>query len=420
MPFSRPVFAAPPRVASTFILLAVFLDMAALGISITVLPALIGRLAHGADAGWINGVFVGVWAIVQFACAPTLGALSDRFGRRPLLLLSMTGLGLDYVVMALAPDLWWLLAGRIVSGVTASSFSVCYAYVTDVTEESRRAAAFGRLGAAFGMGFILGPALGGLLGGMSVRAPFWAAAALSLGNAAFGLLVLPESLPRGRRAPFLWRKANPLGALSLLRSHPELGGLAWTHLLSQFAGASIASVYVLYVVGRFGWSLGMVGGSLAFVGVLVAVVQGVLVGRMTAALGERRTLLLGMAAGGLSLLGFGLASEGWMIFAALLAFGLWGVQGPSALALMSRRVSEAEQGRLQGAVASLTSLADGVGPFVFGAIYSVAIGAGARGAATGAAFLTAAAVMAGALAFAAAVLRRPEARALAKRRAVVE
>lgn len=407
MPFSRPVFAAPARVASGFILFAVFLDMAALGISITVLPSLIGRLAQGPNAGWINGAFVGVWAIVQFACAPTLGALSDRFGRRPLLLLSMAGLGLDYVVMALAPDLWWLLAGRIVSGITASSFSVAYAYVTDVTAESGRAAAFGRLGAALGFGFILGPALGGLLGAESVRAPFWCAAALSLGNAAFGFLVLPESLPAERRSTFSWRKANPLGALTLLRSHPELGGLAWTHLWSQFAGASIASVYVLYVVGRFGWSLRMVGASLAFVGVLVAVVQGVGVGRVTAVLGERRTLLLGVAAGGLSLLGFGLASEGWMIFAALLVFGLWGLQGPSTLALMSRRVSQTEQGRLQGAVASLTSLADGVGPFVFGAIYSVALGAGARGAATGTAFLVAAGVMAATFAFAAAVLQRP-------------
>ena len=406
MPFSTPVFAAPARVASGFILIAVFLDMAALGISITVLPSLIGRLVHGPDAGWINGVFVGVWALVQFACAPTLGVVSDRFGRRPLLLLSMTGLGLDYVVMALAPDLWWLLAGRIVSGVTASSFSVCYAYVTDVTPEGGRAAAFGRLGAAFGLGFILGPALGGLLGAESVRAPFWAAAALSLGNALFGFLVLPESLPRERRSAFAWRKANPLGALSLLRSHPELGGLAWTHLLSQLAGASIASVYVLYVVGRFGWSLRMVGLSLAFVGVLVAGVQGVAVGRITRAIGERRTLLLGVAAGGASLLGFGLASAGWMIFASLLVFGLWGLQGPSTLALMSRRVSEAEQGRLQGAVASLTSMADGVGPFVFGAIYSVALGAGGRGAAAGAPFLAAAAVMAATLPIAASVLRR--------------
>lgn len=409
MSLASPVLKAPARLASGFILVAVFLDMAALGISITVMPALIGRLAQGAGAGWINGVFVGVWAIVQFACAPTLGALSDRFGRRPLLLLSMLGLGLDYIVMALAPDLWWLLAGRIISGVTASSFSVCYAYVTDVTVEAKRAAAFGRLGAAFGLGFILGPAIGGLLGGVSVRAPFWVAAGLSLANAAFGFLVLPESLPRERRSGFAWSKANPLGALTLLRSHPELGGLAWTHVLSQFAGASIASVYVLYVMGRFGWSMRTVGLSLAFIGLMVAVVQGALVGRASARLGERRTLLVGIAAGGLSLLGFALATEGWMIFAALLMFGLWGLQGPATLSLMSRHVSDSEQGRLQGAVASLTSMADGVGPFVFGAIFSLTAGltpSWGGGLAKGASFLAAGGVMAGTWVFAWRLLRR--------------
>lgn len=404
----RPLIAAPPRLASAFILVAVFLDMAALGISITVLPSLIGRLTAARDAGWVNGAFVGVWALVQFACAPTLGALSDRWGRRPLLLLSMAGLGLDYVVMALAPDLLWLLAGRIVSGATASSFSVCYAYVADLTTAETRTAAYGRLGAAFGLGFVLGPALGGLLGAESARAPFWAAAALSLGNAVFGLLVLPESLPAGRRAPFSWRKANPLGALGLLRSHPELGGLAWTHGLSQLAGASIASVYVLYVVGRFGWSLRTVGASLALVGVLVAVVQGLVLGRVSARLGDRRTLLVGAAAGAASLAGFGLATHGWMVFAAVFAFGLWGLQGPATLALMSRRVSESEQGRLQGALAGLTSLADGVGPFLFGGLFSATAAA-----APGAAFLAAAGVMAATGVLASVLLRGGEARAAA-------
>lgn len=392
---SRPLIAAPPRVASLFILVAVFLDMAALGISITVLPSLIGRLAGGSGAGWINGAFVGVWAMVQFACSPTLGALSDRWGRRPLLLLSMVGLGLDYVMMAWAPNLGWLLAGRVLSGVTASSFSVCYAYMTDVTDEGTRAAAFGRLGAAFGLGFILGPALGGLLGAVDVRAPFWAAAALSFGNAALGFLVLPESLPVERRAAFSWRKANPLGALSLLRSHRQLAGLAWVHLLSQFAGASIASVYVLYVTRRFGWDLRTVGWSLAAVGLLVAVVQGVLLGRLTARWGDRRVVLLGVAAGAASLFGFGLATAGWMIFAAVLVFGLWGLQGPATLALMSRRVAEHEQGRLQGAVASLTSMADGVGPVVFGGLYSATAGAAGAGPFAGSAFLAAGALTLG-------------------------
>lgn len=408
MPFSKPLLVAPARLASGFILISVLLDMAALGISITVLPQLIGVIAGGANAGWINGAFVGVWALVQFAASPLLGALSDRFGRRPLLLLSMAGLGLDYVVMAIAPNLAWLLVGRILSGVTASSFSIAYAYVADVTPEDKRSAAFGRLGAAFGLGFILGPAVGGLLGEVSVRAPFWAAAAFSLANAVFGLLVLPESLPNDRRAPFAWRRANPLGSLQLLRSHPQLAGLSWTHLISQFAGSSISSVYVLYVISRYGWSMQSVGFSLAFVGLMVAVIQGGLQGRITARLGEKRTLLIGLAAGVLSLLGFGLAPAGWFIPVSMLLFGFWGLQGPATMAMMSRRVSETEQGRLQGAMAGLTSLADGIGPFVFGALYSVTVAAGLHGAWSGVAFIAAALLLLGSLAFTALMLGRPD------------
>ena len=406
MPFSKPLLTAPPRVASGFILVAVLLDMAGFGISLTVLPSLIGELAVPAHAGLINGAFVGVWALAQFAAAPLLGALSDRFGRRPMLLLSMAGLGIDYVVMALAPNLWWLLAGRIVSGVTASSFSICYAYVADLTPEEGRAAAFGRLGAVTGVGFILGPALGGLLGAVSLRAPFWAAAGFSLANALFGLLVLPESLAEGSRARFELKKANPLGSLRLLRSHPDLAGLSWTNLLSQFAGSSIASVYVLYVVRRYGWSIQAVGLSLALVGLIVALVQGFLIARIIARLGERRTLILGMAAGMVSLAGFGLSPTGWLIPVAILVFGLWGLQGPALMALMSRRVSASEQGQLQGAVASLTSIADCLGPFVFGGLYSLTLGL--AGWLSGAAFVAAAGVMGAALLLTLAILRRPD------------
>jgi DHA1 family tetracycline resistance protein-like MFS transporter len=377
------------RAASWFIFIAVFLDMASLGIVMTVLPSLIGQLGGPANAGFVNGVFVGVWALVQFVCSPMLGALSDRFGRRPVILLSMAGLGLDYVIMALAPDLWWLLVGRLISGVTASSFSTCYAYVADITAEEGRAAAFGRLGAAFGLGFILGPGLGGLLGAVDLRAPFWAAAAFSLVNAAFGLFVLPESLPKALRTPFAWRKANPLGALRLLRSHPELSGLSVAHVLSQLAGASIASVYVLYVVRRYGWDLTMVGASLALIGLFVALVQGLLVGRASARFGDRRSLILGLACGAAAMIVFALAPTGWVFLAAIPVFCVWGLAGPALLAIMSKRVSESEQGALQGAVASLTSLADGTGPFLFGAIYSLTAGAAASGLQTGVAFMVA-------------------------------
>jgi DHA1 family tetracycline resistance protein-like MFS transporter len=397
------------KAASWFIFIAVLLDMASLGIMITVLPSLIRQLGGPANAGWINGVFVGVWALVQFVCSPVLGALSDRFGRRPVLLLSMAGLGLDYIIMALAPDLWWLLAGRLISGVTASSFSTCYAYVADITAEEERAAAFGKLGAAFGLGFILGPAVGGLLGSVSLRAPFWAAAGFSLLNAGFGLFVLPESLPKALRSPFSWAKANPVGALKLLRSHPELSGLSWTHVLSQLAGASIASVYVLYVVRRYGWSLPMVGSSLALVGLFVALVQGMLVGRATAWLGERRLLVIGLGCGALSLTVFALAPWGWLFLAAIPVFCLWGLSGPALMAIMSRRVSASEQGQLNGAVASLTSLSDGIGPFFFGAVFSVTAGAAATGTQTGIAFLFAAGFIAAATVLAVGIMRRNEA-----------
>jgi DHA1 family tetracycline resistance protein-like MFS transporter len=398
MSFPNPPLAAPARFASWIIFAAVMLDMAGFGVSLTVLPALIGKLAGPAQAGWINGVFVGVWALVQFFSAPILGVLSDRFGRRPLLLVSMAGLGVDYIVMALAPDLWWLLLGRMISAATSSSFSVCYAYVADITPEETRTAAFGRLGAVFGLGFILGPAMGGLLAGVSLRAPFWAAAALSLANALMGFLVLPESLPKARRlAAFAWSKANPMGSLRLLRSHSELLSLSWVHLLSQFAGAAIAGVYVLYVGRRYGWSTEAVGLSLALVGAVVAIVQGVLLGRMTAWFGDRRTLMVGLVCGALSLAGFVLAPSGGWILVAIVLFGLWGLQGPALSALMSKRVGHEQQGQLQGALASLTAVADSIGPLVFGALYSAAIRLSVSGPAAGAPFLAASGVLISAL-----------------------
>lgn len=389
---ARPLVAAPKPLASGFIYLAVLLDMAGFGVSLAVLPSLIGTMAPAGWAGLVNGAFVGVWALVQFFASPVLGSLSDRFGRRPLMLISSFGLGLDYVFMALAPNLAWLTVGRILSAVTASSFSICYAYMADVTDEDRRAIAYGRLGAVFGVGFIVGPAVGGLLGGLSLRAPFWAAAAFSLGNAVLGLLVLPESLPPERRSRFVLASASPLGSLKLLRSHRELAGLSIAHLLTQFAGASIASVYVLYVMRRFGWSVQAVGLSLAFVGAVVALVQGVLQGPIIARFGERRTMVIGMVAGAVSLAVFALTPVGWGVLAGLSLFGLWGMQMPALTALMSRRVSESEQGQLQGAMASLTSIADGVGPFVFGAIFAVTAQHW-----SGAAFIAAAATVVAAL-----------------------
>src|SRR5215470_11170784 len=257
---------APVRGAAfVFLFITVLLDMLALGIIIPVLPKLVvdfvgGDAARGAE---YLGLFGTAWALMQFVFSPVHGVLSDRFGRKPLILFSNFGLGLDYIVMALAPNLWWLFAGRVISGVCAASVSTAYAYVADVTPAEKRAARFGLIGVAFGAGFVLGPALGGLAGKVDPRLPFWIAAALSLGNGLYGLLILPESLPLARRVAFTWRRANPVGSLMLVRSRPELTGLAFASFLAALAHASLPSIGVLYMTYRYGWDEGIVGFTMA-------------------------------------------------------------------------------------------------------------------------------------------------------------
>ena len=258
------------KAAVVFVFVTVMLDMLALGVIIPVLPKLILAFKAGdtARAAEILGIFGTVWALMQFLSGPVLGALSDRYGRRPIILLSNLGLGLDYILMALAPNLILLFIGRVISGITAASVSTAFAYVADVTEPQKRAAAYGFLGAAFGVGFVLGPAIGGLLGGIDPRLPFWVAAVASLLNALYGWLVLPESLPPERRSPFKLAKANPIGSLGLIRSHPALVTLASAHFLSHLAHVALPSVFVLYAFHRYGWGEEMVGITLALVGAL--------------------------------------------------------------------------------------------------------------------------------------------------------
>jgi MFS transporter, DHA1 family, tetracycline resistance protein len=284
------------RAALGFILVTVVLDVLSIGIIVPVLPKLVEDFLEGdtVRAAEVFGLFGTAWAVMQFVSAPILGALSDRFGRRPVLLLSMAGLGLDYVLMALAPTLAWLFVGRLVSGITAASFSTANAYISDVTPPERRGAAFGAVGAAFGLGFVLGPAVGGLLGQSDPRLPFWVAAGFSLTNALYGLMVLPESLPPERRTPFSWARANPLGSLLLLGSSRALGGLAATHLLAMVGQNVYPAIFVLYAGYRYGWDAGTVGLALAAVGVASIVVQGGLVRPVLARLGDRRAMLLGL------------------------------------------------------------------------------------------------------------------------------
>jgi MFS transporter, DHA1 family, tetracycline resistance protein len=363
------------RAAFAFIFVTVLLDMLALGIIVPVLPKLIIQFEHGdmAMAATQTGVFAFVWAAMQFLFAPMIGVLSDRFGRRPVVLLSNFGLGCDYILMAIAPTLSWLLLGRVISGITAASFPTGAAYIADVTPEEQRAAKFGMLGAAFGLGFIVGPALGGMLGGMGLRYPFWAAAGLSLANAAYGFFILPESLPPERRATFSVRKANPLGSLQLLRSHPELFGLASAMFLYYVAHESLPSMFVLYTDYRYHWGTRLTGVALAGIGVCSTVVSAVLISLAIKLLGQLRTLFTGLIFG---IAGFGLfalAPSTTIFLAGCPLISLWGLAGPAMQSLMSQRVGPSEQGQLQGALTSLFGMAGMIGPLVFTEIFAFAI-----------------------------------------------
>src|SRR3984957_2091450 len=356
--------AAPRRPALIFIFITVLLDMLALGMMIPVLPKLVVAFEGGdtASAAEIFGLFGTVWALMQFVFAPVQGALSDRFGRRPVVLLSNLGLGLDYILMAVAPNLTVLLIGRVISGISAASISTSFAYIADVTPPHKRAASFGMVGPAFGVGFVLGPAVGGLLGGIDLRLPFWGAAALSLLNFLYGLLVLPESLPRERRIAFAWRRANPIGSLILLRTYPHLLGLSTVNFLHNLAHVVLSSVFVLYASYRYGWDGRAVGLTLAGVGVCSAIVQGGLVRPIVARVGERRAMLIGLACGAAGFAIYGVAPTGAWFCVGIPVMSLWGLANPSVQALMSRRVSPSEQGQLQGAQSSLQGVAGLIGP----------------------------------------------------------
>ena len=385
------------KAAIAFILVTALLDVMSMGIVIPVLPRLIETLSGSdAAAGLWNGLFVSLWAGMQFVCSPVIGSLSDRFGRRPVILLSVAGLALDYVLMALAPSLWWLALGRLLAGVTSSSFTSAFAYMADITPPDRRARGYGLIGAAFSAGFVAGPLIGGVLGEMSLRAPFWAAAALSALAFVYGFAVLPESLAADKRMAFSWRRANPFGALKLLRSHPELSSLAVVNFLLYFAHHLFSAVFVLYAGDRYGWGAWQVGTLLALVGLLDMGVQGVMVGPVAKRLGDRTTMVIGLSFGALGVAAMGLAPTGWLFVAAMLPNALWGLAMPTIQSLMTQRVSESEQGQLQGANNSVGSIAGIVSPLFFGAVYSLSVGPAPRLPFIGSAFLMAALVLAGA------------------------
>ena len=359
-----------------FIFITVLLDMVAVGMIVPVLPKLVKDFLGGdtVQAARIYGAFGTIWALMQFVFSPVLGTLSDRFGRRPIVLLSNFGLGLDYILMAIAPNLSWLFVGRVVSGITAASVPAATAYIADVTPQEKRAAGFGMLGAAFGVGFVVGPAVGGVLGQVNPRLPFWVAAGLSLLNALYGLLVLPESLAREKRTPFCWKRANPVGSLKLLRSHPELLGLAAANFLSYLAHDALPSTFVLYSSYRYGWNEQTVGLTLAGVGVAYGIVQGGLVGPIVSRLRERGALLAGLGFGIAGFAAFGLAPTPALFWAGIPLLALSGLSGPAAQGLMTARVSATEQGQLQGAIGSLRGISGMIGPALFSLTFATSIG----------------------------------------------
>ncbi|GGY28828.1 tetracycline resistance MFS efflux pump [Rhodanobacter panaciterrae] len=372
-----PTLAAPRhRAAINFIFVTVMLDMLAFGIIIPVLPHLIVQLIGGSisQAAVWAGAFVTLFMLMQFIFSPVQGALSDRFGRRTVILISSFGLGIDFIVMALAPVLWLLFVGRAVSGICAASFSTANAYIADIVPKEKRAAAFGTLGAAFGIGFIVGPALGGFLGHLHIRLPFWVAAGLSLINFCYGYFVLPESLPKEKRSPrFDWRHANPFGAVVLLRRYPQVFGLAAVYFLINLAQFSLNSTYVLYTDYRYGWGPQAVGYTLGLVGLCSGLVQAVLVRRLMPKLGERRMILTGLALCIVGYIFFGFASLPWVFLLGIPFLSLGGLAGPPAQAMMTHQVDPHEQGRLQGALSSLASLAGIFAPALFSNLFALFI-----------------------------------------------
>lgn len=390
MPTSSSAPAPRRQAAIAFIFITVVLDVLAMGIIIPILPRLIQDFLQGdtARAAEMFGVFATVWALMQFFCSPIIGMLSDRFGRRRVILLSNFGLGLDYMVMALAPTIGWLFVGRVISGITGASFTTAGAYIADITPKEKRAASYGILGAAWGLGFVLGPALGGILGGVNPRLPFWVASGLTLVNALYGLIVLPESLPPEKRTPrFVWAKANPLGSLKLLRSHHELFGLATVNFLYYLSHQVLQSVFVLYVGYRYNWSARAVGLTLAAIGIGSVIVQGGLVRPVVARIGDRRALFVGLVFGAIGFACWGLAPTGILFLAAIPIGSLMGFYGPAAQGLMTHRVSASEQGQLQGANSSVQGIAGLVGPGLFTWIFAHFISTGRSWQLPGAPFL---------------------------------
>ena len=372
-----------------FIFMTLLIDVIGFGLVIPVMPDLIKTLAHttNSHAAEISGWMISTYAVTQFIFAPVLGNLSDKYGRRPVLLFSLLGFGIDYLFLAFAPTVAWFFVGRVIAGITGASFTTASAYIADISDAENRAKNFGMIGAAFGLGFVIGPSLGGLLGHLGLRVPFYAAAGLCLINWLYGFFVLPESLPKENRRAFEWRRANPFGAFKALAKYPSVSGLVISLTLVYLASHAVQSNWSFFNVEKFKWSELMIGISLTVVGVLVGAVQGGLTRVINPKLGNEKSIYTGLALYALGLLLFAFASQSWMMFVFLIPYCLGGIAGPSLQAIISSEVPKNEQGELQGALTSLMSLTSIAGPLIMTNLFAYFTGAKAPFYFPGAAFL---------------------------------
>ena len=359
------------KAAINFIFITLLIDVMGWGLIIPVMPDLISQLKNIPvnEASPYGAWLLSAYAVTQFLFAPVIGNLSDKYGRRPVLLCSLIGFGIDYLFLALAPSYGWLFIGRIIAGITGASFTTASAYIADVSTAETRAKNFGMIGAAFGLGFIIGPALGGLLAGWGIRAPFYAAAGLCLLNTLYGYFVLPESLSEEHRREFHWKRANPFGSLLLFKRYPTIGRLAFSFFLIYMAAQSVQANWNFFTIYRFQWTEKIVGISLAVVGLLVGIVQAGLTRVINPKLGNERSIYLGLLMYSLGLVLFAFATEGWMMFAFLIPYCLGGIAGPSLQAVLAGHVPPNEQGELQGALTSLMSLTTILGPLLMNNLF---------------------------------------------------
>jgi MFS transporter, DHA1 family, tetracycline resistance protein len=363
--------ASKKNAAVGFIFITLLIDVIGFGIIIPVMPGLIADLKHVdiSTAAKYGSYLTVAYAITQFVFAPVLGNLSDKYGRRPVLLFSLFGFGIDYIFLALAPTYGWLFFGRIIAGITGSSFTTAAAYIADISTAENRAKNFGMIGAAFGLGFIIGPLLGGLLGEYGQRLPFYAAASLALLNWAYGFFVLPESLKKENRRAFSWKRANPAGTLQNLVKFPSVAGLIVSILLLYIAAHAVMSNWNYFTIDQFKWNNKTVGISLAVVGVLVALVQAGLTRFINPKIGNEKSLYYGLLMYSIGMLLFGLATQSWMMFVFLIPYCLGGIAQPALQAVMAGKVPPNAQGELQGAITSTMSLAAIIGPFVMNNLF---------------------------------------------------